>query len=361
MRVRSHNLRYCQRWRIFLLRRATKPFFFLPVLFLYLCSSVGIFPFFSRASGRARRVVLGLFAVGIQCCYYFFTRFLFHAWSFSSLALCCKTHVGLCYEQCAIIVDGWLCFVAGRASVPPCLASRFFPVSVILKRPFENLLDVLPPNSCELFLEMCRNSGHCACCPSLRCKSRHFVCLHLKLIPYMHLLELIFITNGFCKESVSNDLNLNSAVLFEHDSLVALAGPVDACAWHGWLQLFGALLETSSLCSGLPAWCRFALARGAGRQQRIRAHLGKLCMLIRASLVLSANAARFCFSSRYFIFVYEGAQLSPSKYSSTWRRIISTLPLYNLKQHQNGIISLLHVPDALSTFLFVLETGGNYL
>lgn len=153
--------------------------------------------------------------------------------------------------------------------------------------------------------------------PQLEMQVEAFVYFHLKLIPYMHLPELTFITNEFCKEFVSNGLNLNSAVLFEHDSLVALAGLVDAYVWHGWLQLFGALLETSSLCSGLPAWCRFALARGAGRQQRIRAHLGKLCMLIHASLVLSANAARLCFSSRYFTFVYEGTQLSPSEYSST--------------------------------------------
>lgn len=143
---------------------------------------------------------------------------------------------------------------------------------------------------------MFRNSGHCACHPSLRCN----VCFHLKLLPHMHPLEMIFIANKPCKESVSNDLNLSSAVLFEHESLVALPGWVSAKAWHGWLQLLGALLETSSLCSGLPVWCHFALAREAGRKQRIRAHLGKLCMLIRTSLVLSADAARFHLSSRHF-------------------------------------------------------------
>lgn len=61
------------------------------------------------------------------------------------------------------------------------------------------------------------------------------------------------------------------------------------------------------------------------------------------------------------LFVYEGTQLSPSKYSSIWHRIISTLPLYSLKQHHSGIIALSHVPDALPTFRFILKTGGNYL
>lgn len=103
--------------------------------------------------------------------------------------------------------------------------------------------------------------------------------------------------------SISNDLNLSRAVLSELGSLVVLPGRIDANAQHGWLQLFGALTETSSLCSGLPACCRFVLARGARMQQRIRAHRGKLCMLIRASLVASANSARSCFSCYFFLFV----------------------------------------------------------